>query len=202
MHFWHGPYVVQQQITPLNYEIRLIPGKKTEIVHVERLKKFTDPIRMDQRLEQDDTNTKDTLSLSTEPAKKSVRFEHHATEDDTADQEEPTTTPNTERNGNPIDPVTDVPPTQDIAQTELETDGEGTTPETGQQTEEIPRQQPDAQPDEQTRRYPLRIRRSRFALASTLLCGLLTTLTMKPELTKATTSNGKAHHPTWRYPVI
>ena len=101
LHFWHGPYVVQQQITPLNYEIRLIPGKKTEIVHVERLKKFTDPIRMDQGLEQADTNTKDTPSPSTEPARKSVRFEHHATEDDTADQEEPTTTSNTEETGTP-----------------------------------------------------------------------------------------------------
>nr|CAH0103898.1 unnamed protein product [Daphnia galeata] len=128
----------------------------------------------------------------------SVRFEHHATEDDSTDQEEPTTTSNTERNGNPKDPVADVPPTHDIAQTELETDGKSTTPETGQQTEETPRQQPDAQPDEQTRRYPLRIRRNRFALASTLLCGLLTTLTMKPEYTQATTSNGMAHHPTWR----
>ena len=196
LHRWHGPYVVQQQITPLNYEIRLISGKKnTKIVHVERLK-FTDTIRMDQGVEQADTNNKDTPSPSKEPARKSVRFEHHATEDDSADQEEPTTTPNIERNGNPIDPVADVPPTHDIAQTELETDGEGTTPETGQQTEETPRQQPDAQPDEQTRRYPLRIRRNRFALASTLLCGLLTTLTMKPELTQATTSNGMAHHPT------
>ncbi len=157
---------------------------------------------MDQGLEQDDTNTKDTLSLSTEPAKKSVRFEHHATEDDSTDQEEPTTTSNTERNGNPKDPVADVPPTHDIAQTELETDGKSNTPETGQQTEETPRQQPDAQPDQQTRRYPLRIRRNRFALASTLLCGLLTTLTMKPEFTQAMTSNGMAHHPTWRYPAI
>nr|CAH0106946.1 unnamed protein product [Daphnia galeata] len=51
-------------------------------------------------------------------------------------------------------PKTQSQTSHDIAQTELETDGEGTTPETGQQTEETPRQQPDAQPDEQTRRYP------------------------------------------------
>jgi cell division septum initiation protein DivIVA len=152
--------------------------------------------------EKADINTKDAPSLGTEPVKKSVRFEHQATEDDNTDQEEPTTTSNTERNENPKDPVTDVPPTHDITQTERETDGKSTTPETRQQTEETPRQQQDALPDEQTRRYPLRIRRNRFALASTLLCGLLTTLTLKPELTQATTSNGMAHHPTWRYPAI
>jgi hypothetical protein len=39
LHWWHGPYVVIRQITPLNYEVQLPGVKKTEVVHVKRMKK-------------------------------------------------------------------------------------------------------------------------------------------------------------------
>ncbi|KAI9565087.1 hypothetical protein GHT06_008841 [Daphnia sinensis] len=44
LHRWHGPYVVVRRTTPLNYEVKLADGRarKTEIVLVERIKKFVD----------------------------------------------------------------------------------------------------------------------------------------------------------------
>ncbi|KAI9552541.1 hypothetical protein GHT06_020390 [Daphnia sinensis] len=44
LHRWHGPYVVVRRTTLLNYEVKLADGRarKTEIVHVERFKKFVD----------------------------------------------------------------------------------------------------------------------------------------------------------------
>ncbi|KZS19595.1 Uncharacterized protein APZ42_013916 [Daphnia magna] len=42
LHRWHGPYSIVRKITPLNYEVQLNNSKKTEVVHVERLKSFVD----------------------------------------------------------------------------------------------------------------------------------------------------------------
>jgi hypothetical protein len=41
LHRWHEPYRIIRQITPLNYEVQLNPTKKTEVVHIERIKSFT-----------------------------------------------------------------------------------------------------------------------------------------------------------------
>ncbi len=42
LHRWQGPYTVVRRLTPLNYEVQLPVKKKTEVVHVERLKRFVD----------------------------------------------------------------------------------------------------------------------------------------------------------------
>ncbi|KAK4025076.1 hypothetical protein OUZ56_010579 [Daphnia magna] len=42
LHHWHGPYSIVRKITPLNYEVQLNNSKKTEVVHVERLKSIVD----------------------------------------------------------------------------------------------------------------------------------------------------------------
>ena len=43
LHRWHGPYRVIKRITPLNYEVKLINGRKSDIVHVVRIKAYKDP---------------------------------------------------------------------------------------------------------------------------------------------------------------
>ena len=42
LHRWHGLYMVIRQIIPLNYEVQLPGVRKSEVVHVERMKKFVD----------------------------------------------------------------------------------------------------------------------------------------------------------------
>ena len=42
LHRWHGLYVVIRQITPLNYEVQLPGVRKSDVVHVERMKKLLD----------------------------------------------------------------------------------------------------------------------------------------------------------------
>jgi hypothetical protein len=40
LHHWHGPYVVQRNTASLNYEVKQKDKRKTEIVHVGKMKKF------------------------------------------------------------------------------------------------------------------------------------------------------------------
>jgi hypothetical protein len=40
LHHWHGPYVVQRKTASLNYEVKQKDKRKTEIVHVGKMKTF------------------------------------------------------------------------------------------------------------------------------------------------------------------
>lgn len=43
LHRWHGLlFFVIRQITPLNYEVQLPGSKRSEVVHVKRIKRFLD----------------------------------------------------------------------------------------------------------------------------------------------------------------
>ena len=40
LHHWHGPYVVQRKTASLNYEVKQKDKRRTEIVHVGKMKPF------------------------------------------------------------------------------------------------------------------------------------------------------------------
>nr|CAH0112714.1 unnamed protein product [Daphnia galeata] len=114
--------------------------------HGQRLKKLTDPIRLDQGLEQTDADAKETPSPSRETMRKSVRFEHHATKDDSR----PRKTDNSTKNKwkcKPQRPGRRRAANAQHRQAEPETEREDTTPTTHKQAMEIRGQQPDTQPD-------------------------------------------------------
>jgi hypothetical protein len=48
LHHWHGPYVVQRKTASLNYEVKQKDKRKTEIVHVGKMKTFLGSERRSQ----------------------------------------------------------------------------------------------------------------------------------------------------------
>jgi hypothetical protein len=88
LHRWHGPYRIIRQLTPLNYEIQLIPGNKKEVVHVERIKSFNDlttpnPTKDYEAQATDQTDAEDTADSDT--ADDETQTTDHTVVEDTPD---------------------------------------------------------------------------------------------------------------------
>ena len=175
LHRWHGPYNIIRQITPLNYEVQLNPYKKTEIVHVERLKSFvnlTDPgPTKENEAQTATTREKEETTDETNKDDDTPAEENEAQTADTTDNEETAEEANTD-DDTPAEPQhkrTSRPKKQQKEKKVKFTTADDETQQTNTETEK-----PTTQDEtNQNRRYPLRIRKKRFALASTLLYSMM-----------------------------
>ena len=51
MHFWHGPFRITEQTSPVNYKLTSCDERRrTFLVHVNRLKPYTDPAEQPWRV--------------------------------------------------------------------------------------------------------------------------------------------------------
>ena len=72
MHNFHGPYLITRKLSTLNYEIQPLYGNKRQdkrqIVHIQRLKKYTPRDKLDKVMHIDSPHADDQLlGLPTNP---------------------------------------------------------------------------------------------------------------------------------------
>ncbi len=162
LHRWHGPYVVIRQITSLNYEVQLPDVRKSEVLHVERMKKFVDltaPASSEEGAESSVEGTvyfeiQKKVSLADEMDRRTGRKEAED-EESTDDQERAkriTRGTRGERGQSAVrtGPVRQLVNKSVEVEQERSADGKGGT-------------------EQGERRYPLRVRKQRFTLFKSVL---------------------------------
>ncbi|KZS08318.1 Uncharacterized protein APZ42_027712 [Daphnia magna] len=154
LHRWHGPYNIVRQITPLNYEVQLSNSKKTEVIHVKRLKSFVD---LTQPATNTDGEAQSTDRVGSEGTTNEVSKDGY-TPVDPQQQPEGPARPRKQLTEKKVR-FTTPPPLEEPQPPTAEAVG-GCGPVTRVE-------------NDQNRRYPLRKRKKRFALASTLLYSMV-----------------------------
>ncbi len=167
LHRWHGPYEVLVQTTPVNYLVHL-PGKKkpyTEIVHVERLKAFyEEEYAPDSEGEQNYPQDRPGRPEVVEP-----NNEGKSLEDDSGHQETPSDSTNRPNIANPSEAGVNY-------KFQDKTEKEPNPPESLLSPLQNPKEDNDTESPKESRRYPSRIRKQRFALSLPMLLGVLAIL--------------------------
>ena len=79
-HYWIGPYEIQRQLTPVNYEVKMAGKKKSDVVHIASMKPFKEDLLHEELTRADESIRHDEETTELVPPTDSVTADNPVTQ--------------------------------------------------------------------------------------------------------------------------